>query len=53
MTAAAKPIAVKPKAAQQPLPQPKRDWVPLLIVPVLALVAVPLTGNFSAWLTLP
>jgi branched-chain amino acid transport system permease protein len=28
------------------------DWKPLLLVPVLALVALPLTGSFSSWLTL-
>ncbi len=28
------------------------DWKPLLLVPVLALVALPLTGSFSTWLTL-
>ncbi|HYP86458.1 branched-chain amino acid ABC transporter permease [Variovorax sp.] len=28
------------------------DWKPLLLAPVLALVALPLTGSFSIWLTL-
>ncbi len=28
------------------------DWKPLLLVPVLALVALPLTGSFSTWVTL-
>src|SRR5690242_18118482 len=28
------------------------DWKPLLLVPVLALAALPLTGSFSTWLTL-
>jgi branched-chain amino acid transport system permease protein len=28
------------------------DWKPLALVPVLALVALPLTGSFSTWLTL-
>ncbi|MBU1360318.1 MAG: branched-chain amino acid ABC transporter permease [Gammaproteobacteria bacterium] len=28
------------------------DWKPLLLVPVLALVALPLTGSFPTWLTL-
>jgi branched-chain amino acid transport system permease protein len=28
------------------------DWKPLLLVPVLALVALPLTGSFATWLTL-
>ncbi|SFM47623.1 branched-chain amino acid ABC transporter permease [Variovorax sp. OV329] len=28
------------------------DWKPLLLAPVLALIALPLTGSFSTWLTL-
>jgi branched-chain amino acid transport system permease protein len=28
------------------------DWKPLVLAPVLALVALPLTGSFSTWLTL-
>ena len=28
------------------------DWKPLLLAPILALVALPLTGSFSTWLTL-
>ncbi|RZL86500.1 MAG: branched-chain amino acid ABC transporter permease, partial [Variovorax sp.] len=28
------------------------DWKPLVLVPVLALIALPLTGSFSTWLTL-
>jgi len=28
------------------------DWRPLLLAPVLALAALPLTGSFSTWLTL-
>ena len=28
------------------------DWKPLALVPALALVALPLTGSFSTWLTL-
>ncbi|MGH9520279.1 MAG: branched-chain amino acid ABC transporter permease [Terriglobales bacterium] len=31
---------------------PDFDWKPLLLVPVLALVALPLTGSFSTWVTL-
>jgi branched-chain amino acid transport system permease protein len=30
----------------------KRDWLPLLLVPVLAVVALPLVGAPSSWLTL-
>ena len=28
------------------------DWKPLLLAPVLALIALPLTGSFSTWVTL-
>ena len=28
------------------------DWKPLALVPVLALIALPLTGSLSSWLTL-
>ena len=44
--------APPPKAAPKALPQPKRDWLPILLVPVLVVVSLPLVGNFSAWLTL-
>jgi branched-chain amino acid transport system permease protein len=30
----------------------KRDWLPLLLVPVLAVVALPLVGSPSSWVTL-
>jgi len=50
-TAAAKP-ASQPAASVQLPPRAKRDWLPLLIVPVLVLVAVPAVGSFSTWLTL-
>jgi branched-chain amino acid transport system permease protein len=33
-------------------PAVKRDWLPILLVPALAAVALPLVGNFSGWLTL-
>jgi branched-chain amino acid transport system permease protein len=33
-------------------PAIKRDWLPILLVPALAAVALPLVGNFSGWLTL-
>jgi branched-chain amino acid transport system permease protein len=38
--------------ASQRLRTPRRDWVPLLLVPVLALAALPLIGSPSTWLTL-
>src|SRR5215213_8745660 len=34
------------------LPRPKTDWVPLALVPALVLVALPLFGDASAWVTL-
>src|SRR5260370_16961368 len=32
--------------------QMKRDWLPLLLVPVLAVVALPLVGSPASWVTL-
>jgi branched-chain amino acid transport system permease protein len=40
------------KAAVAVPPQTRRDWLPILLVPVLVAVALPLVGNFSGWLTL-
>ena len=34
------------------LAKPKRDLAPLILVPLLALVALPLVGDVSTWLTL-
>jgi branched-chain amino acid transport system permease protein len=34
------------------LPKPKTDWMPLLLIPVLAAIALPLFGDTSAWVTL-
>ncbi|MCM2249803.1 MAG: branched-chain amino acid ABC transporter permease [Geothrix sp.] len=34
------------------LPTVRPDRIPLLLLPVLALVAIPLTGSFSTWVTL-
>ncbi|HEX6958368.1 MAG TPA: branched-chain amino acid ABC transporter permease [Ferrovibrio sp.] len=34
------------------LPKVKTDWLPALLVPLLALAALPLVGSFSAWATL-
>jgi branched-chain amino acid transport system permease protein len=42
---AAKSVAALP-------PRLQRDWLPVLLVPALALGALPLIGNFSGWLTL-
>jgi branched-chain amino acid transport system permease protein len=34
------------------LPMPRRDWAPLVLVPLLALVALPFVGSPSTWATL-
>ncbi len=34
------------------LPRRQLDWQPLLLLPVLALLAIPLVGKFSTWTTL-
>ncbi|WP_428247158.1 branched-chain amino acid ABC transporter permease [Ferrovibrio sp.] len=39
-------------AATAALPKAKTDWLPLLLVPALALGALPLVGNPSTWVTL-
>jgi branched-chain amino acid transport system permease protein len=38
--------------ADAPLPAAKRDLAPLLLVPVLALLMLPLVGSFPTWVTL-
>lgn len=38
--------------APEALPKVKVDRLPWLLVPLLALVALPLTGSFSTWITL-
>ena len=39
-------------AAPEPIPQTKADYLPILLVPALALVALPLIGNPTTWVTL-
>ncbi|WP_341704078.1 branched-chain amino acid ABC transporter permease [Ferrovibrio sp.] len=34
------------------LPKVKTDWLPALLVPILAVAALPLVGSFSTWVTL-
>jgi branched-chain amino acid transport system permease protein len=34
------------------LPAARRDWVPLALVPAIALAALPLVGSLSTWVTL-
>jgi branched-chain amino acid transport system permease protein len=38
--------------ADTPLPAAKRDIAPLLLIPVLALLMLPLVGSFPTWVTL-
>jgi branched-chain amino acid transport system permease protein len=45
--------AVTPAAdGGEALPTPPRDWIPVLLPVVLALVMLPLVGSFSSWVTL-
>ncbi|WP_445502873.1 branched-chain amino acid ABC transporter permease [Microvirga sp. G4-2] len=44
--------AVEPTASTVPLPHNKTDWLPLALVPVLALLALPFVGSGSTWVTL-
>ncbi|BDU73687.1 branched-chain amino acid ABC transporter permease [Mesoterricola silvestris] len=41
-----------PVPAAEALPAVRKDRIPLLLVPVLALAALPLTGSLSTWVTL-
>jgi branched-chain amino acid transport system permease protein len=45
-------MAVEPAASPEPLPRTKTDWLPLLLVPALALLALPFIGSGSTWVTL-
>lgn len=36
----------------EPLPRTKTDWLPLALVPALALLALPFVGSGSTWVTL-
>jgi branched-chain amino acid transport system permease protein len=38
--------------ASEELPKVRQDYAPLLLVPALALLALPLVGNLSTWVTL-
>ncbi|MDX2202755.1 MAG: branched-chain amino acid ABC transporter permease [Hyphomicrobiaceae bacterium] len=44
--------AAQPNSAPEPIPATRTDYLPVLLVPVLALIALPLTGNPSTWVTL-
>ncbi|PVE21323.1 branched-chain amino acid ABC transporter permease [Microvirga sp. KLBC 81] len=45
-------MAVEPTASPEPLPRTKTDWLPLALVPALALLALPFVGSGSTWVTL-
>jgi len=45
-------MAVDPSASSEPLPRTRTDWLPLLLVPALALAALPFVGSGSTWVTL-
>ncbi|NBJ10835.1 branched-chain amino acid ABC transporter permease [Microvirga sp. SYSU G3D207] len=45
-------MAAEPTAATAELPRAKTDWLPLLLVPALALLALPFVGSPSTWVTL-
>ncbi len=51
-TAAAMPARAAPAAAPAPMPIQRFDWIPLALLPALALLALPLVGSPSTWLTL-
>ena len=51
--AAGATTARTPPPADTALPKaPPRDWIPLLLVPVIMLAALPLVGSPSSWVTL-
>jgi branched-chain amino acid transport system permease protein len=41
-----------PSSAPAELPRAKTDWLPLLLIPALALLALPFVGSPSTWVTL-
>src|SRR5262245_27525759 len=48
----AEDAAVTAIAAPEPIPAVRTDFLPVLLVPVLALAALPLIGNTTTWVTL-
>lgn len=46
------PVAVSPAPTAEALPRIPMDWKPLVLVPVLALLMLPLIGSFPTWVTL-
>ena len=45
-------IADQSRRRQTELPRSRTDWLPLLLVPALMLIALPFIGNPSSWVTL-
>jgi branched-chain amino acid transport system permease protein len=45
-------MAAQSTASTEPLPRTKTDWLPLALVPALALIALPFIGSGSTWVTL-
>ncbi|WP_298728199.1 branched-chain amino acid ABC transporter permease [uncultured Ferrovibrio sp.] len=45
-------VATATAADNATLPKVKIDWLPAMLVPILALAALPLVGSFSTWVTL-
>ena len=45
-------MSVQDIAATDPLPKAARDWLPLLLPVILAVVMIPLIGSPSTWVTL-
>ncbi|HNH34670.1 MAG TPA: branched-chain amino acid ABC transporter permease [Rhodocyclaceae bacterium] len=52
MNTTTSPGAVAGAPADSALPKVRVDYLPLLLVPVMALVMLPLVGSFPTWLTL-
>lgn len=45
-------MAAQTTASSEPLPRTKTDWLPLALIPALALIALPFIGSGSTWVTL-
>jgi branched-chain amino acid transport system permease protein len=45
-------MAAPTTASSEPLPRTKTDWLPLVLIPALALIALPFIGSGSTWVTL-
>lgn len=45
-------MASEQTVSSDPLPRTRMDWLPLLLLPTLALLALPFVGSGSTWVTL-